>query len=381
MSGKNLFDNDGTYTDWSEGYLKANGDPSGALGSAKERTTPFIPIIGGQTYVFSFASTADLPSGGEWSNNICFYDSSKALVGTRSNQYSYKYISATAPSNASYVRVSLRTYDITEKYQLEFGSTVPSTYTPYRAPSTASVQFGAVGKNICNPDAPVETFDLSGQGAYRYGQSFSGGIKYGIVNTSGSTIYYRMPKADLSDLGTTASISPNASNTPTVPSDCVMWVFVQSSSGWTSIVENIGVNRDGSTTFEPYTNQCYGGTADVVAGTGSEEWVYVNANDVSWSNTGDEGIYTTFSDKKMSTQTAISDTFNARTYSTSNRVGWTESTPTRAEKLAIIANGNVHIAYKLSTPTDYTFPPASEQLTLAKGTNNAWAEMTNTETT
>ena len=137
--------------------------------------------------------------------------------------------------------------------------------------------------------------------------------------------------------------------------------------------------RAPSTSSVVFGQTVYGGTAEIVAGTGSEEWVCVNAKDVSWSNTGDEGIYTTFSDKKMSTQTAISDTFNARTYTTSNRVGWTDSTPTRAEKLAIIANGNVHIAYILATPTPYTFPPASNQLLLSKGKYNAWAETYNAQ--
>ena len=274
--------------------------------------------------------------------------------------------------------------DDLEQWQLEIGSPA-SSYVPYRAPSTSSVTFGVQGKNLFNKnDSGIETkkaiSNTSGNTYQANSWSVSGYIpvqpdEYYIISSDGSDgldiVFFDENKTYITGYSDGRSAKQAPANARYVRFDYK-----------TANIDNTMLEQGSSaTSYEPYRDYILGGTGDVVQGTGSEEWVYVNANDVSWSNTGDEGIYTTFSDKKMSTQTAISDTFNARTYSTSNRVGWTESTPTRAEKLAIIANGNVHIAYKLSTPTPYTFPPASEQLTLAKGTNNAWAEMTNTETT
>lgn len=112
------------------------------------------------------------------------------------------------------------------------------------------------GVNQNNPDAPVETFDLTGEGTYRYGHSFAGGISYVVVNHNTENVYYRIVKADLSDRGTTVTMASNTYRTANVASDEVLWVFANTSSGWLSIASNIGVNVGSVTTFSPYSNIC-----------------------------------------------------------------------------------------------------------------------------
>lgn len=222
-------------------------------------------------------------------------------------------------------------------------------------------------------------------------------------STSGLVAYF----AYYDTTKTLISTIVSSTTTFTTPADCAFMRFSYRDSSYDIQLE---LGSSVSATYAPYSNLCpitgtdtvnvyvaesydpaaapeatvslgaerYGGTADIVSGNGSKEWMLINANDVAWSNTGAEGIYCTLSDKVMATGTAISDTFQARTYSSSNRVGWTDAMPTRSEKLAIIAAGDVHILYNLNIPTPYTFPGAND-ITLQDGTNTIWADTNGTD--
>jgi hypothetical protein len=112
------------------------------------------------------------------------------------------------------------------------------------------------GVNQNNPNAPVETFDLTGEGVYRYGHSFAGGISYVIVNQNTQNLYFRIVKADMSDRGTTQTLGSNTHRTVNVASDEILWVFGTTPSDWLSIASNVAVNVGSVTTYAPYSNIC-----------------------------------------------------------------------------------------------------------------------------
>lgn len=78
------------------------------------------------------------------------------------------------------------------------------------------------GVNLFIP-SNYETFDLTGVGDYRYGHSFNSG-EYYVVSNNTLGIYYRIVKEDLSDLGTSVSITSTPQKV-TIPSGYIMWVF------------------------------------------------------------------------------------------------------------------------------------------------------------
>ena len=109
------------------------------------------------------------------------------------------------------------------------------------------------GKNLWNPNT-YETFDLVGDGsALRYGHSYQPGT-YTIINNTNTTLYFRKPKADLSNRGTTAAISANSSTTTTVSDGYLLWVFVNNTSG---VNNAYGVMFGSDAEYEPYVSHTY----------------------------------------------------------------------------------------------------------------------------
>lgn len=78
------------------------------------------------------------------------------------------------------------------------------------------------GVNLFNPSG-YETFDITGGGEYRYGHSFDAG-EYYVVAQAVNTVYCRIVKADLSDLGTTVNITTTPQKV-TIPNGYKLWVF------------------------------------------------------------------------------------------------------------------------------------------------------------
>ena len=188
--GKNLFDFKSDYSDWSDGYLRNDGIPSGTVPAAPayERTSPYIEIKGGQTYIFSFSNVASATI----SNNMCFYDKDKNFVGTRITDGAHLYITGTAPENAAYVRVSARTFNGMSDVQLELGSTA-TAYEPYQGQTVTidlddTIYGGTldVGTGVLTVDRkyvllnnPDKWENGRGTVTYSYGQSFGDRKIYG----------------------------------------------------------------------------------------------------------------------------------------------------------------------------------------------------------
>lgn len=98
------------------GYLNSTGGevyPNPA-NINHEIMTDFIPVTSGKDYTMFWWGTL---SGGYW-HRLCWYDSSKAFISNstynmtqQTSGYFHKITDYTAPSNAAYVRVSVRSYD------------------------------------------------------------------------------------------------------------------------------------------------------------------------------------------------------------------------------------------------------------------------------
>jgi len=110
------------------------------------------------------------------------------------------------------------------------------------------------GKNLFDPSSS-ETIDTQGDGSLiRYGHSFPSG-RYTIINQTGETLYYRTPKANMSDRGRTASISNNSTASVTVGSDYLLWVYMTTYNQ--TKFESIGVNAGNDTELHTYVGNTY----------------------------------------------------------------------------------------------------------------------------
>lgn len=98
-------------SEWVIGYI--NGGGSIAVDDSNgERTSPFIPITAGNTYRFSYRIDGAI-SGWYWAA-VCYYNATQQVVGSRiapGINRSYFDIVSTAPVGASYIRLSVRTYN------------------------------------------------------------------------------------------------------------------------------------------------------------------------------------------------------------------------------------------------------------------------------
>ena len=154
-----------------------------------------------------------------------------------------------------------------------------------------------------------------------------------------------------------------------------------------------------STASVTFPHTVYGGTADVVLGSGSGAYAEVKFGTLTFEK-GTASGYTIFTAKvagkateeplnhdfilscyksTIKIRTTLLDgeagLFNANNYADYITIRDDSRSELTGEQFKTEL-ANEQIVYRLATPTPYTFPPASEQLTLAKGTNNAWAEMT-----
>lgn len=136
VSGKNLFDMEGQT--WSTGLLNAS---TGALntGNSNYKTTDYISIIKpNENYVVSFNQNYTASSG--TSNRICYYDSNKGFISCNdTTQYTTagrKDYLLNVPSNASYIRYSVRVTDT--DIQIEFG-TIATEYETYKRATTTNI--------------------------------------------------------------------------------------------------------------------------------------------------------------------------------------------------------------------------------------------------
>lgn len=115
--GRNLF----AVSTASDGYIGAHGGYNAAVNENHPLTSAFIPVKPGQSLVFQAWSLVTSNGTGSGNGNIwlayCFYDSSKAAVGNRSDKYggtilesgrAYSSYDITVPDGAAYIRVTYR---------------------------------------------------------------------------------------------------------------------------------------------------------------------------------------------------------------------------------------------------------------------------------
>ena len=241
---------------------------SGSYGSAgnkivddtKVRTNGATRVKPNTTYTISFGDDHVFA-------NVCLYTDSAFISRLFTNTFT---------TTAETTRISITAgadTSTTVKCQLEEGSSA-SPWQPYSNICPISgwteAKIGNSGNNLITPKSETETFDLTGNGTYRYGQSFEGGKTYTIVNRTSNQFAYRVPKGDLSNRGTTLYVAVNSYATVAVDSDSLLWLFDTSVSDWVSNRENLNVNTVGDTTFHSnhsYTIQfgetVYGGTLTV----------------------------------------------------------------------------------------------------------------------
>jgi len=268
------------------------------------------------------------------------------------------------------------------------------TFAPYTNECSISgrtqVGIEGCGKNLLDPDAIYEIFDLTGTGAYRYGQSFPGGKTYTIINNSSNdSIYYRTPKADLSDRGTSSvQVLANHSATVEVANDRVLWLFTGAIADWNAATPNMAVIIGTDSIFEPYTKSndltiqfgdtVYGASLDVKRGVLSVDRVLVDLDTFTWGtitntrwHTGDQATY-----KPTSSSSSIPNLISEKYETVSPSVLYNSSsngiTITTTSDI-ICRNGSTttppsgNIAIELATPTEIQLTP--HEVNLLKGAN------------
>ena len=165
--------------------------------------------------------------------------------------------------------------------------------------------------------------------------------------------------------------------------------------GTTATASDYVPYRAPSTASVTFGQTILGGTANITDGTGDADTAEVDLGSLTWALAGSgrlnanlpTGIKTVNNSTTMNALCEVYKVTNGQSIAnvdmgiamvnTSN-LQVNDSRYNGGDPTAFrTAVTGVKLSYEVATPTPYTFPPASEQLTLAKGTNNAWAEMTN----
>lgn len=148
-AGKNLFDIDSAVP----GYIVGNGK-SINLPDRENLTSDFIPVVGGETYVYSSYPTITTERWTGWA----FYtdkDMSTVTVGARYTNYN-AVVSFKAPAEAKYVRIGSRYLSNGGYAQLEEGSSA-TDWVPYQnicpIEGTTLIKTSCTKKNLLNIDS------------------------------------------------------------------------------------------------------------------------------------------------------------------------------------------------------------------------------------
>ena len=330
----------------------------------------------------------------------------------------------TIPSGKNYVRVQLpNSYGTTYNYDVALNN--PSTITswsPYSNLCPISGWTGAevtvAGKNLLNESVKTQyatyvyfnsTGDTSEKtmtlpaGTYTISVTYTGSVK-AHINVFRMNPYERIA---------VAYSATSLTFTLTKTEDILLWMqntgfsiqdigTVQLEPG--SSASTYTTYRAPSTSSVTFPSTQYGGTADVVLGSGSGAYAEVDLGTLTWTSVTADGRFnsTNFtSGAKIPQNATTAPNNNCYSYQQITQQSWYN---TNQIGITICGNGyggagaigvsdpamvgktndeiktalsGVKLVYELATPTPYTFTPASEQLTLAKGDNYAWAEMTN----
>lgn len=115
-------------TDWISGYVNNSGSITRADETNKEKTSDYIKISAGESYTFSRTQSFPQGSNGAW-RAIGWYNQNKNFI-SRTAYASEEALSASAPSNAVFCRLSFRTYGETINTMFNTGSSA-LPYEPY----------------------------------------------------------------------------------------------------------------------------------------------------------------------------------------------------------------------------------------------------------
>lgn len=418
--------------------------------SAKRlRTTGYIPINENSNIVVTFTSST-----------TCYWAVSSYITNDYSTHRmdSSTWLDAgttyTIPSTAKYIRLTFKKSDNStiipseiSDVMCEYGTT-PTTFAPYAnicpisgwqgaevyieptydptATPKASVTFGALSANklydyTVNANATQYNHCLCGKidnfstdTTYTFAFTDAQNHKFYPNENIFTSVYEIVAtgSAQYVTLTTKSTIPSNQYN-----ESAGGWILFKNRVGNVVVpaFTNVAVNLPSSvTTYNPYRNYSYGGTAEIVAGTGSKEWITFTLNGTQTRNNQKlDGAYNAVARWDLPVPAkaftpgvppylceslrAVSSTLigSFQTWSASESHAYTFTFSDNGQRVGIaipksvgistaaeldtwLSNNPITFCYEVATPTPYTFPPASEQLTLAKGTNYAWATMQNT---
>lgn len=226
----------------------------------------------------------------------------------------------------------------------------------------------------------------------------------------GVTIYIKAPqpirvlfyKADETFISETSNIR---NNTFTVPSDAELFKIRGTVDYGTTYNDDISINFP-STDTEYHSHVAptvstvnlgqtiYGGSADVVNGTGTETYIRKDMGDLSWTRVQyqSSGIYAfryISTDKKNGAFNLMAEGYTLATSGHGWGVNMEDMTIVgqtgtgyifirddryTTEEDFIEAINHKMVCYELSEPTDFTFTPITPTPETALGTNNFWAD-------
>lgn len=155
---KNLLPN----ADWVEGYITGAGGIAQPSPSNQEITSPFVKVIPGKTYVFSY-----YPNEGEPWRAVIYYTEDKRFIKRQSTAYSASSVAFTVESGVGYVRFSYRSYGDGTFSQLELGDTA-TDYEPYIENTDLDVTLPALptvtGTNVLSVGTAVQPSKIEVKG-------------------------------------------------------------------------------------------------------------------------------------------------------------------------------------------------------------------------
>ena len=425
-AGKNLYDDSQALL---SGYLTSTGSVSGT-GSASNKHSYKIPIVGGETYTYSVSLS--------YSSNeryCCFYDNTDTFISSVALLRNTTSVTFTAPSNA--VSISLTIYNADgQKVQLEVGSTA-TAWTPYENICPISgwgeVNVTRTGKNLLGGDSlkdgvkysissatideDAKTITFSANATTTIGIGFASLSKlifkentrytfimtYNKLNTSVTSnmrIYYTDGTYD----AIPSITSGQTKETVVLVSDANKTVYslVKSNSSNSTVLyyDESGVFEGVLTAddFEPYKGQTYttdldvtryGGTLDVTTGvlTVTHQYLEVSScnsvatasTNVQYANIGLGSGNGANSDHSTNISSSYEQTESAPQtdgyfrLSGSTLYIYDNRFTDKATADAILASELPKVVYKLATPQVVQLTPTQVRTML--GTNNLWNDM------
>ena len=340
-------------------------------------------------------------------------------------------LNATSTEGKVIIRVIAgNTVDVTLKPMIRPSSISDSTYAPFEnicpitgwtgakvwvkdtydttLPSTLSVTFPALGKNLTPTDVTVG-LNISSSGAEETNTAAS---TSGYISVQSDTTYtfniattivgvrVEMYDEQKTFISRTETANKTHTFTTTSVTKYIRWTLNYNATPMATtqeVVDSLTPQLElgsSATSYEPYTNTVYGGTLDFVSGvlTGKYAKKHLVANDFTSFYVAYKQAYSTtdlLADKPAYYQsdaiTYLSDTFKPianinRATGTGNfatligngyNVAFSANVSSIEEFKALIPNG-IDFVYQLATPLTYQLTP--QQINTLVGQNNIWSD-------